>query len=77
MGMAISCKNVLTLRATHVLTFGVFFYEKQVNTGVMYGSATVMAPVKNCANTSPAVKSKPMARIFTKIQIRGLCSVRE
>lgn len=54
--MAISCKNVLTLRATHVLTFGGFFYEKQVNTGVMYGSATVMAPVKNCANTSPAVK---------------------
>lgn len=74
--MAISCKNVLTLRATHVLTFGVFFNEKQVNTGVMYGSATVMAPVKNCANTSPAVK-KPMARIFTKVQIRGLCSVRE
>lgn len=33
-----------------------FFNEKQVNTGVMYGSATVMAPVKNCANTSPAVK---------------------
>lgn len=54
--MAISCKNVLTLRATHVLTFGFFFYEKQVNTGIMYGSATVMAPVKNCANTSPAVK---------------------
>lgn len=27
-GMAISCKNVLTLRATHVLTFGVFFFMK-------------------------------------------------
>lgn len=43
--MAISYKNVLTLRATHVLILG-FFYEKQVDTGVMDGSATVMASMK-------------------------------
>lgn len=43
--MAISYINVLTLRATHVLILG-FLYEKQVDTGVMDGSATVMASMK-------------------------------
>lgn len=39
--------QVLTLRATRVLIFDCFlFYEKRVDTGVMYESATVVASEK-------------------------------